>query len=134
MLRLDAHEGDEAMRALASVLSKSEKAREKLKRGSSSEAAISREINAYRIALDLIARARQAEPAPDAEAQAEQASAAGHTKAELEDALSALQAVIAKIEKAQPRLKPGTSSHTLTERRQKALRSAVECLNMELER
>jgi len=42
------------------------------------------------------------------------------TKDELEEALRAIDSTISKCEKVQPKLKPGTSQHTLLIRRIKA--------------
>ncbi|HEY9060775.1 MAG TPA: hypothetical protein VIO64_09775 [Pseudobacteroides sp.] len=45
-----------------------------------------------------------------------------YTKEELEEALRAITSTISKCEKVLPKLKPGTSQHTLLTRRIKALR------------
>lgn len=46
------------------------------------------------------------------------------TKEELDEALRAIASTISKCEKVQPKLKEGTSQHTLPVRRIKALRIA----------
>jgi hypothetical protein len=55
------------------------------------------------------------------------------TKEELEEALRAIVSTISKCEKVQPKLKPGTSQHTLLIRRIKALRIASSLITRELE-
>lgn len=56
-----------------------------------------------------------------------------YTKEELEEALRAITSTIAKCEKVQPKLKQGTSQHTLLVRRIKALRIAASLLTKELD-
>lgn len=56
------------------------------------------------------------------------------TKEELEDALRAISSTISKCEKVQPKLKLGTSSHTLLIRRIKALSIASDLIKKELNR
>ncbi len=55
------------------------------------------------------------------------------TKEELEEALRAIASTIAKCEKVQPKLKPGSSQHTLLIRRIKALQIASKLIERELE-
>lgn len=54
------------------------------------------------------------------------------TKEELEEALRAITSTISKCEKVQPKLKQGTSQHTLLVRRIKALNIASELIKKEL--
>ena len=56
-----------------------------------------------------------------------------YTKTDLEEALFAINSTISKCEKAQLKLCEGTPQHTLTERRIKAFRIAVELITKELE-
>jgi len=56
------------------------------------------------------------------------------TQKELEEALRATDSTIKKCEKVQPKLKQGTSQHTLLMRRIKALRIASELITRELQR
>jgi hypothetical protein len=56
-----------------------------------------------------------------------------YTKEELEEALRAIDSTINKCEKVQPKLKQGTSQHTLLIRRIKALRIASSLITRELE-
>lgn len=51
---------------------------------------------------------------------------------ELEEALRAIASTISKCEKVQPKLKPGSSQHTLLVRRIKALRVATALIEREL--
>lgn len=56
-----------------------------------------------------------------------------YTKQELEEALRAIDSTISKCEKVQPKLKEGTSQHTLLVRRIKALQIAASLIRRELE-
>lgn len=55
------------------------------------------------------------------------------TKEELEEALRAIDSTISKCEKVQPKLKPGTSQHTLLIRRIKAFYIASALIKRELD-
>jgi hypothetical protein len=55
------------------------------------------------------------------------------TREELEEALRAISSTISKCEKVQPKLKQGTSQHTLLVRRIKALEIASILIKRELE-
>lgn len=54
------------------------------------------------------------------------------TKQELDEALRAIASTISKCEKVQPKLKAGTSQHTLLIRRIKALNIASSLIMREL--
>lgn len=56
-----------------------------------------------------------------------------YTKEDLEEALRAIVSTISKCEKVQPKLKQGTSQHTLLVRRIKALNIASALIRKELE-
>lgn len=56
-----------------------------------------------------------------------------YTKEELEEALRAIVSTINKCEKVLPKLKQGTSQHTLLIRRIKALHIALTLITKELE-
>jgi hypothetical protein len=56
------------------------------------------------------------------------------TKEELTEALRAIDSTISKCEKVQPKLREGTSQHTLLVRRIKALRIAAELIKREYEK
>jgi hypothetical protein len=55
-----------------------------------------------------------------------------YTKEDLEEALRAIASTISKCEKVQPKLKQGTSQHTLLVRRIKALNIASALIKREL--
>lgn len=55
------------------------------------------------------------------------------TKEELEEALRAIDSTVRKCEKIQPKLKEGTSQHTLLVRRIKALNIASSLITQALE-
>lgn len=57
-----------------------------------------------------------------------------YTKYELEEALRAITSTINKCEKVQPKLKPGTSQHTLLVRRIKALQISSDLIKRELDK
>jgi len=54
------------------------------------------------------------------------------TRAELTEALRAITSTISKCEKVQPKLRPGSSSHTLLVRRIRALQIAAALIAREL--
>jgi hypothetical protein len=54
------------------------------------------------------------------------------TKEDLEEALQAIASTMSKCEKVQPKLKPGTSQHTLLTRRIKALYISSALIKREL--
>lgn len=56
-----------------------------------------------------------------------------YTEEELKEALRAITSTISKCEKVLPKLKQGTSSHTLLVRRIKAFQIAVSLITKELE-
>lgn len=55
-----------------------------------------------------------------------------YTKEDLEEALRAINSTIGKCEKVFPKLREGTSQHTLLVRRIRALHIAVELIKREL--
>ncbi|MCL2080572.1 MAG: hypothetical protein FWH16_00565 [Oscillospiraceae bacterium] len=55
-----------------------------------------------------------------------------YTKNDLEEAIKAISSTISKCEKAFEKLKKGTSSHTLTKRRIKALYISISLIEKEL--
>ncbi|MGI6280013.1 MAG: hypothetical protein ACOYJS_05580 [Acutalibacteraceae bacterium] len=56
-----------------------------------------------------------------------------YTAEELKEALRAIESTISKCEKVLPKLKEGTSQHTLLVRRIKAFQIAVPLIKAELE-
>ncbi|MGI6772043.1 MAG: hypothetical protein GX264_05440 [Clostridiales bacterium] len=57
-----------------------------------------------------------------------------YTKEELNEALRAIDSTVKKCEKVLPKLKEGTSQHTLLKRRIKALQIAAELITEKAEK
>ena len=57
-----------------------------------------------------------------------------HTAEELAEARRSIDSTLRKCEKALEKLRPGSSSHTLTVRRIRAFRIALELIDREMER
>lgn len=57
-----------------------------------------------------------------------------HTAEELAEARRSIDSTLCKCEKALEKLRPGSSSHTLTVRRIRAFRIALELIDREMER
>ncbi|MNP77307.1 hypothetical protein D3C76_1747110 [compost metagenome] len=88
-------------------------------------------IKAYYTAIELIGRESEA-----SEANAKSAgdfSQGKYTKEELEEALQAIASANSKGEGVLPKLKPGSSQHTLTVRRIKAFSITTELIRRELQ-
>jgi len=107
----------EALRPIASLISKSEKAQQKLAPGSWQHTMLQGNLTALHIALALMNRAAD-EFTPD----------------QLQNARRAFASMIGKTEKAQAKFSPGTSQHTLQRNRLKALRIAVAVITAELDK
>jgi hypothetical protein len=105
-----ADEVREARAPIASLLSKSEKAQQKVAPGTWQHAMLQRNIQALRIAVPLIGTPDDDShgPAPD----------------DLEAALRALDSMIERVADTETKFAPGTSQHTLQRNRLKALRIA----------
>ena len=113
--REDLHE---ALRPIASLISKSEKAQEKLASGTWQHSMLRDNLKALHIAYALMN-----EEADDTNS---------FTRDDLQEALSALDSMIGKTEKAQVKFSPGTSQHTLARNRLKALRIASALITRSL--
>ena len=100
-----------ALRPLASLIGKSEKAQRKLAPGTWQHSMLRDNLKALRLASALL------DPAAG--------QAADFSRTDLEDALRAFAGMIDKTAKAQPKFPPGTSQHTLLRNRLKALRLAL---------
>ncbi|WP_374584567.1 hypothetical protein [Pseudoduganella sp.] len=105
---------------LASLLSKSEKALQKLAAGTWQHAMLRADVAALRVACVLL--------------QGEAAAAGEFTQAQLAEAQQRLAALTAKSAQAQPKFAPGSAQHTLLHNRIAALqlalhlvRAATEC-------
>ncbi len=103
---------EEALRPIASLISKSEKAQQKLAPVSWQHKMLQGNIKALHIASALMNK-------NDTEI---------FTREDLQEALRALDSMISKSEKAQGKFLPGTSQHTLQRNRIKALRIASEMI------
>ena len=109
----------EALRPLASLISKSEKAQHKLAAGTWQHTMLGNNLSALRIASALMSN---------------HADDSAHvTLDDLEQALAALASMIGKTQKAEAQFSPGTAQHTLQRNRLKALRIAQARITIELE-
>ena len=95
---------------MASLISKSEKALQKLSPGTWQHAMLQNNLKALHIAFALLNKGTD--------------DADGFAQAELQEARAALASMIGKTEKTQAGFSPGTSPHTLQKNRLKALRIA----------
>lgn len=109
----------QVLQPLASLISKSEKAQQKLAPGTWQHTMLRDNIKALRIASALMNK-----ETGDTDAVA---------RDDLQEALGAFASMIRKTEKAQAAFSPGTSQHTLQRNRLKALRIAEERVRMELD-
>ena len=105
-----AEEIRDAHAPIASLLSKSEKAQQKVAPGTWQHRMLGGNIQALRIALPLISEADgdSEEPAPQ----------------DLDSALRALDSMIERVANTETKFVPGTSQHSLQRNRLKALRIA----------
>jgi hypothetical protein len=108
----------EALRPIASLISKSEKAQRKLAPGTWQHAMLRDNLKALHIASELMNKG-----ADDTDRW---------TRDDIHAALQASVAMIRKAEKAQAKFSPGTSPHTLQRNRLKALRIADALIKVEL--
>jgi hypothetical protein len=109
---------EEVLRPIASLIGKSEKAREKLPSGTWQRAMLDDNLKALALSSRLIGG---------------DAGAENIAREDLLEALGALNSMIERSEKAQTKLSPGTSQHTLLKNRIKALRVASERIEGALE-
>ena len=111
-------EWQEALRPIASLIGKSEKAQQKLAPGTWQYTMLRDNLNALRIASALLKR--------------EADDAGSFPRDDLQQALRAFASMISRAEKAQAKFSPGTSQHTLQRNRLKALRTGEALLKVEL--
>lgn len=116
MDRHTAQELQEALRPIASLIGKSEKAQQMLTPGTWQHTMLAENLKALRLASALMS----GEPAH------------AFTPNELQDALRALASMIGRTEKAWPAFAPGTSQHTLLRNRLGALRIAEQVVSARL--
>ena len=110
----------EALRPIASLISKSEKAQQKLAPGTWQHTMLRNNLKALHIAFELMGK--------------ETDNTNSFTREDLQDALSAFTSMISKAEKARAKFAPGTSQHTLQRNRLKALRTAETLIKVELDK
>ncbi len=113
-------EVQEALRPIASLISKSEKAQQKLAPGTWQHTMLRDNLKALHIASMLINK--------------ETDDPNRFTRDDLQEALRALASMISKTDKAQAKFTPGTSQHTLQRNRLKALRIAEALIKVELDK
>ena len=108
----------EAMRPLTSLISKSEKAQQKLATGTWQHMMMQDNLKALHIALALMTRSPKDALVPERD--------------DLRAALAAFAAMTRRSENAQAKFAPGTSQHTLQRNRLRAFRTAEALINAEL--
>jgi hypothetical protein len=108
----------EALRPIGSLISKSEKAEQKLAPGTWQHTMLRDNLKALHIASALMNK--------------ETDDTARFTQDDLQEALRAFASMISKTDKAQAKFTPGTSQHTLQANRLKALRIAEAVIKVEL--
>lgn len=114
-----ADELQEAMRPIASLITKSEKAQRKLAPGTWQHMMLQDNLEALHLASALMIN--------------EAGGADSFTRDDFQKALRAFAAMIGRTEKAQAKFSPGTSQHTLQRNRLKALRMAEASIKMALD-
>ncbi|HEX2993693.1 MAG TPA: hypothetical protein VHP14_02650 [Anaerolineales bacterium] len=110
----------EVRRPIASLISKSEKAQQKLTPGTWQHTMLRDNLKALQIASALMNK--------------ETINTDSFTRNDLQEALRAFASMISKTEKAQAKFSPGTSQHTLQRNRLKALRIAEALIKLELDK
>ncbi len=113
-----ADELKEALRPIASLISKSEKAQQKLTPGTWQHEMLADNLKALHIASALMNK--------------EIDDTKSFTQDDLQEALRALASMISKAEKARAKFTSGTPQHTLQRNRLKALRIAEALIKAEL--
>lgn len=108
----------DALRTVASLISKCDKAQRKLAPGTWQHTMLRNNLQALRVASALFSE--------------HPADADGFTRSDLEDALRAVASMAGKAERAEVSFSPGTSQHTLQRNRLKALRMAQNLIKKEL--
>lgn len=114
-----AEELEEIMRPIASLISKSEKAREKVAPGTWQHTMLTDNVKALRIGMALLTEASHGTDA--------------FTREDLREASRAFDSMIGRTEKAGAKFAPGTSQHTLQRNRLAALREAALTIREALE-
>ncbi len=121
----------EALRPIVSLISKSEKAQQKLKPGSWQHTMLRDNLKALRLAVALMIR--ETEDAREGMQGVPVQDLNQLPRDDLQDALRALASMIGKAEKAQAGFAPGTAQHSLQRNRLRALRIAERLVRMEMD-
>ncbi len=111
---------EEALGAMASMISKTEKAKEKFAQGTSQHTLQKNRLNALNIASSLISKELAESDVPD------------YSKEELGKALAPIASLISKSGKARSKLAEGTWQHTMLSNNLKALYLASSLLTKAL--
>ncbi len=117
--RLATDDTTEVLRPLVSLISKSEKALQKLTPGTWQHAMLRDNLKALHSASELMSN--RADPS------------VRWTRDDLQEALQALASMIGKTETAKAHFSPGTSQHTLLRNRLKSLRLAQQLIQTRAE-
>lgn len=115
----------EAIRAITSMINKSEKAQLKLEAGTWQHTMTVQALKANYISIALINRELEINPSGGRFKNA-------YTEEELVNALNAVTTIISRVEKIQPKFKEGTPQNTLAVRRIKALNISLSLIKREL--
>lgn len=116
----------EAIRAITSMINKSEKAQLRLKAGTWQHTMTVQALKANYIAIVLLNRELETNPAG-------RSFKSKYTEEELKNALEVVASVISRVEKVQPKFEAGTPQHTLAVRRIKALNISSAFIKRELD-
>ena len=118
MTRFDHDELEEVIRPITSLISKSEKAKQKLTAGTWQHTMLQQNLRALHIALALMTRTTNDVEVPRQD--------------DLRAALRAFAAMTNRSEKAQAKFAPGSSHYTLQRNRIAAFRTAEALINTQL--
>ena len=113
-------EVDEALQAIASMINRTEKAKEKFAQGTSQHTLQKNRLKALHIALSLV------------KGSVESDDADCYTEDDLKNALAPIASLISKSEKAREKLTQGTWQHTMLSNNLKALHMASPLLKKAL--
>lgn len=112
---------EEALRAITSMISRTEKAKEKFAQGTSQHSLQKNRLQALHIASSLIAKGLTVSDAVDC-----------YAEEDLKNALAPIASLIRKSEKARAKLAQGTWQHTMLSNNLKALHIALPLLTKAL--
>ena len=112
---------EEALRAIASMINRTEKAKEKFAQGTSQHTLQMNRLKALHIASSLIAKGLTGNDVMEC-----------YTEEDLKNALAPITSLISKSEKARVKLAQGTWQHTMLSNNLKALHIALPMLTKAL--